>query len=124
MSATAKTRRRGRFTRMAMLLGASAAAISWVTAAGADLTPEEIASARDHAFQLNAQGRCSEAMPMWEELGSVLGRASDYLDAANCAIEAGDSARAVSNLWEVVRRRDQLDTDGQLFALRSLSWAA
>ncbi|MGK0266537.1 MAG: adsorption protein A [Maricaulis sp.] len=124
MSATAKTRRRGRFTRMAMLLGASAAAISWVTAAGADLTPEEIASARDHAFQLNAQGRCSEAMPIWEELGSVLGRASDYLDAANCAIEAGDSARAVSNLWEVVRRRDQLDTDGQLFALRSLGYQA
>ncbi len=124
MSARMKSRGRGRFTRTAMLLGASAAALGWVTTAGADLSPEEIASARDHAFQLNAQGRCSEAMPIWEELGSVLGRASDYLDAANCAIETGDSARAVSDLWEVVRRRDQLDTGQQLFALRSLGYQA
>ena len=124
MSATAKPKGRGRFTRTAMLLGASAAALGWVTTAGADLTPEEIASARAHAFELNASGRCSEAIPIWEELGSVLGRASDYLDAANCAIDAGDSARAVSDLWEVVRRRDQLDTEQQLFALRSLGYQA
>ena len=45
MSVTAKPRRRARFTRTAMLLGASAAALGWVTTAGADLTPEEIASA-------------------------------------------------------------------------------
>ncbi|WP_417492855.1 NfrA family protein [Maricaulis sp.] len=124
MSVSAQPRRRARFTRTAMLLGASAAALGWVTTAGADLTPEEIASARAHAYQLNAQGRCAEAMPIWEELGSVLSRASDYLDAANCAIEAGDSARAVADLWEVVRRRDQLDTEQQLFALRSLGYQA
>lgn len=121
---SANTNKRPRFTRMAMLLGASAAAIAWVTTAGADLSPEEIASARAHAVELNALGRCSEAIPIWEELGSVLSRAADYLDAANCAIEAGDSARAVADLWEVVRRRDQLDTEGQLYALRSLGYQA
>jgi len=122
MSTSTKTK--SRFTRKALLCGAALAMLGFVTTAGADLTPEEIEAARNHAFSLNAEGRCLEAMPIWEQLGRELGRADDYLDAANCAMELGDASRAVSDLWQAIRFRDQLDVDQQVFAMRSLGYQA
>jgi adsorption protein A len=124
MSMKRKNKTRSRYTRRAMFGGAAIAALSVVTTAGADLTPEELEAARNHAFQLNAQGRCLDAMPIWEQLGRNLGRAADFLDAANCAMENQDASRAVSDLWEVIRRREQLSTEQQLYALRSLGFQA
>lgn len=124
MSEQSPRKPRLRFTRKALIGGAALAAMTYASTAGASLTPEQVDAARNHAYSLNAQGRCVEAIPVWEELGRALSLAGDYLDAANCAMSTGDHVRAVTNLWEVVRRRDQLDTQQQVYALQSLGYQA
>lgn len=124
MTTPSSPKPRGRFTRKALFAGATFAALTYASTAGASLTPEQVDAARNHAYSLNAQGRCLEAIPIWENLGRSLSRAGDYLDAANCAMASGDNVRAVTNLWEVVRRRDQLDSEQQVYALQSLGYQA
>lgn len=111
-------------SRQLMLGSAALATVLIVTQAGADLTQAEIDAARSHAYDLAGSGQCAQAMPIWERLARARSSAVDFIDAANCAVETGDAQRAVNNLWDAVRRRDQLSADQQLYALRALGYQA
>ncbi|MCC5980407.1 MAG: tetratricopeptide repeat protein [Oceanicaulis sp.] len=79
---------------------------------------------RERAYALADTGQCSAAVSAFTQLGRNGGDARDWLAAATCAIEAGDHARAVEALQQVLPQRHTLTIDEQLFALRSYGYQA
>ncbi len=79
---------------------------------------------RERAYALAGNGQCGAAVSAFTQLARNGGDARDWLAAATCAIEAGDHARAVEALQQVLPHRHTLTIDEQLFALRSYGYQA
>ncbi len=79
---------------------------------------------RERAYALAGSDQCPAAVSAFTQLARNGGDARDWLAAATCAIEAGDPARAVEALQQVLPQRHTLTIDEQLFALRSYAYQA
>lgn len=90
--------------------------------AGADVM--DYTPTRAEAYALASNGQCDRALPMFETLGETSGQASDYLGAANCAIEMGERDRAIRSLQYVLAHRYDLSEQDQAYALRAYGFQA
>jgi tetratricopeptide (TPR) repeat protein len=108
--------------------GSAAKAVAGAVLVGAGLTVSgQVAddyALRGRAYALAGNGQCAAAVSAFTQLGRNGGDARDWLAAATCAIEAGDHARAVEALQQVLPQRHTLTVDEQLFALRSYGYQA
>ncbi|MCF8878604.1 tetratricopeptide repeat protein [Hyphobacterium sp. SN044] len=118
MSKTLKPRRHRR------LLLATSALIFGLAAwpAGAELDPAELEALRIRAVELANSNRCGEALPMLESVANSSRSAIDWMVAAECAVQEGQSERAADAYWQAVTYRDQLPEAQALNAMRGLGY--
>lgn len=118
MSKTLKPRRHRR------LLLATSALIFGLAAwpAGAELDPAELDALRIRAVELANSNQCAEALPMLEAVANSSHAAIDWMVAAECAVQEGQSERAADAYWQAVTYRDQLPEAQALNAMRGLGY--
>lgn len=118
MSKTLKPRRHR------CLLLATSALIFGLAAwpAGAELDPAELEALRIRAVELANSNRCGEALPMLESVANSSRSAIDWMVAAECAVQEGQSERAADAYWQAVTYRDQLPEAQALNAMRGLGY--
>lgn len=110
--------------RLLLASTASLTALSFAVSAGADDDPRTLAERRADARALVVQSGCETALSALNAMAMSGQQALDYIAAAECAVEEGNTAQAAEAFWQAVIFRHQLDEAQRVYIFRSLGYQA